>query len=191
VSELKSLIQKKTIQVMVIAILIIVMVVIFFSGNIKPNASDNISKTQSYKTNSSTNDYKADYETNIESRLEAILSNMKGVGKVKVLVTLETNGEIVPATDDNVDKTITNEKDKDNGERKVTQDSTDKKVVMENKQSGESSALILKEYKPKVKGVIVAAEGAEDAKIQYNICQAIEVALNIDASKVQVFEMKK
>ena len=43
-----------------------------------------------------TNNY-SDYSSLLEKKLEDILSQLKGVGKVKVMITLEDTTEVVPA----------------------------------------------------------------------------------------------
>ena len=61
---------------------------------------------------------------------------------------------------------------------------------MENK-NGQSAPLIVKTYKPKVVGVMVVAEGADDSKIKYEISQAVSNLYGLSLDKVNVYPMKK
>ena len=45
------------------------------------------------------------------------------------------------------------------------------------------------EKKPKIRGVIVVAEGASDIGVKLNLYNAVQTVLQVEASKVDVFEM--
>lgn len=47
-------------------------------------------------------------------------------------------------------------------------------------------ALIIKEKQPKVRGVIVIAEGAQDISIRNNILSAVMTLLDVTAEKVEI-----
>jgi stage III sporulation protein AG len=56
---------------------------------------------------------------------------------------------------------------------------------------GNNEPFILKTYKPKIVGVIVLAEGAENSKIKYELEQAVSKLYNLSLDKVNVYSMKK
>ncbi|WP_032121677.1 MULTISPECIES: stage III sporulation protein AG [Clostridium] len=130
------------------------------------------------------------YEQEQKSQLKYILTKIEGVGSVEVMMYFESGEEHVPALDMNNSTSTTQEKDTVGGSREIIQKNDGTKVVMSNK-GNENEPLILKTYKPKVTGIIIVAEGAEDKKVQYNITKAVSSFYNIPDNKVNVYSMKK
>ena len=52
--------------------------------------------------------------------------------------------------------------------------------------NGEEICNIIKEKQPKVRGVIVIAEGAQDISIRNNILSAVMTLLDVTAEKVEI-----
>ena len=121
----------------------------------------------------STSEFDASRE---QQELEAILSNIKGAGKVKVLITYETTTELVPAYDSN---TTTSES---NGTQNETQS--------QKPATGSDGTIVLTQRRPKILGIVVVAEGASNMNVKLMLSQAVQTSLGVSASKVEVFEMK-
>ena len=49
---------------------------------------------------------------------------------------------------------------------------------------------MLNEYYPKIKGVVIVADGAGDNQVKTDIYQAAKAVLNVSASRIEVFEGK-
>lgn len=130
------------------------------------------------------------YEEKQKTDLKNILKKMNGVGDVEVMMTFENGEEKVPAYDKNVQKSTTEETDTEGGKRVNNQDTDSSKIVMSTS-DGNNEPFILKTYKPKIIGVIVLAEGAENSKIKYEIEQAVSKLYNLSLDKVNVYSMKK
>ena len=122
----------------------------------------------------------------IEGRLKEILQKIKGSGEVEVMVTFELGPEIIPASNTVESKDTTEEKDANGGVRTVISESITQNLVTTNSTSG-NSPLVLKEIKPQVRGVIVVAEGAEDAEVKMQLYDAVKTVLQISGNKVQVY----
>jgi stage III sporulation protein AG len=142
---------------------------------------------QSVIKNKNNND---EYGKELEEKLESILSKIEGVGDVSVMITFDSSNEIVLAEDKKNNETITEEEDTQGGKRKITQFEKDYKILVLSEQGGRQEPMVLKEMNPKVKGVIVAAEGAEDTHIKANVFDAVKTVLGVPAYKVQVFQLK-
>lgn len=181
----KEIPNKKLIEILTIIIILIIMLVVLTSGVGKGTENTNVSS----KINILNKNDKADYKDQLENELEDTLSKIKGVGNVKAMVTLESGDEMVPAVNQKQDNTTTSEKDKEGGDREITQKSNETNTVIIDKQ-GDNSPVVLKYVKPKIKGVIVVAQGAGRPSVQLDISQAVQVALNLEADRVQVFDMK-
>ncbi|WP_426349436.1 stage III sporulation protein AG [Alloiococcus sp. CFN-8] len=130
------------------------------------------------------------YEEQQKNELQSILSKMKGVGEVEVMIYFESGEEQIPATENNNSNTYTEETDNQGGKRTNNQSSDGTSVVMQNQGNG-TSPFILKVNKPRITGVVVIAEGAEDTLIKYDIENAISRLYDLNLDKVYVYPMKK
>jgi len=130
------------------------------------------------------NNYMEDYAMLLERKLENILGEIKGVGKVKVMITLEETTEKIPAMNTTQNQEKTSEKDSQGGVREIIREDSSIQVVT---RGSEGNIIVLKEIKPKVKGVIVVAEGAENIEIKEELYQAVKTALGISGNKVEVY----
>ncbi|NBI06649.1 sporulation stage III protein AG [Senegalia massiliensis] len=131
--------------------------------------------------------YEEDYSNEIEIKLKKILSEMKGVGDVEVMVTLLETVENIPATNSTKNKEVTKENDSEGGTRDVMREESTEQIVM----NGDGGEMItIKEVKPEIKGVIIAAEGANDIRIKETIYNAVKTVLGISGNKVEVYVKK-
>lgn len=108
---------------------------------------------------------------NDDQRLEEILREIKGVRDVSVMVTFSGTVENNLAFEI---QSNTYEKGSDGYEETV-----DKKVIM-----AEDGPFISSKSYPKVKGVVVIAKGAQDAKVKADILDAVMTAYDIAPHKV-------
>jgi len=130
------------------------------------------------------------YEEKQKNDLKNILKKMNGVGDVEVMMSFENGEQKVPAYDKNSQKSTTEETDNEGGKRVNNQDTDGSKVVMTTS-DGNNEPFILTTYKPKLRGVIIIAEGAENSKTKYEIEQAVSKLYNLSLDKVNVYSMKK
>lgn len=138
-------------------------------------------------TSTSTSVESVDY-LDLENRVCDVLGQIKGAGRVKVMINFADSGEIVTATTSNTshDKTT----DKSGSGDRTTESKTDVTSPVIIEKNGEDSPLIVKEIAPEVLGVVVVAEGADKASVRINLLQAVQTLLRVDASKVEIFTMK-
>ena len=102
--------------VLFVIILIVTIVAINYIWNGDNNKSDTITNDASGKMLASeeniiTNDATTSSSDGIEEKLENILSNIKGVGEVKVLITYSQTSRVIPMYDEDTSSTITEETD--------------------------------------------------------------------------------
>jgi stage III sporulation protein AG len=131
-----------------------------------------------------------DYEQTAENKLKSVLEDIEGVGKVKVMLTIEGSEEQVPAVNINDSTSTTKEKDNTGGARETTQKNNGSTIVFAN-DGTKNQPLIIKTYKPKIVGVVVVAEGAKEKYIQLQVIQAVTRLYNLTPDKVSVYPMKK
>ncbi|MDI3310187.1 MAG: stage III sporulation protein AG [Thermoanaerobacterium sp.] len=176
----------KTIQDLTVIFIIGLIILIGASIFFKPKPTNKNSDKQMVEKQI-TND---DYASKLESELKEILSKIHGAGNVDVLVTLDSDDEVVAAMDTVQSETTTNEKDSNGGTRTTIQSETDNKIVTSQNNSGENQPMILKKVMPEVRGVVVVADGAKDPNVQYELMTSVETALGIPAYKVKVVSSK-
>ncbi|WP_294376301.1 stage III sporulation protein AG [uncultured Clostridium sp.] len=131
-----------------------------------------------------------EYEEKQKADLINILKKMNGVGDVDVMLTFESGEQKVPAYDTTAQKSTTEETDTQGGKRVNNQNNDNSKVVM-TQNDGKNEPFILTTYKPKIVGIVIVAEGAEDSKTKYEIEQAVSKLYNLSLEKVNVYSMKK
>lgn len=132
----------------------------------------------------------SDYETTEENKLKAVLEDIDGVGRVKVMLTIDGSEEQVPAVNINNSTSNTKEQDNNGGTRETTQKNDGSTIVLTN-EGDKNQPLIVKTNKPKIVGVCVVAEGAKERVVELKITQAVTRLYNIRPDKVSVYPMKK
>ncbi|WP_069649478.1 hypothetical protein [Caloranaerobacter ferrireducens] len=173
---------------LMIIIILGAIILIATSSLVEETSKKNVPKTVLYKESSiSQKNSKIieDYANTIEKKLEDILSKIKGVGEVKVMVTLEDTAERIPAINTTKTEEKTSEKDSKGGIREVFKQDYSEQVVTNG--NNNNALVIIKEVKPKVKGVIVVAEGADDLYIKEKLYNAVKTVLGISGNKVEIF----
>lgn len=125
-----------------------------------------------------------DYSEVLEKKLEYILSQISGVGKVKVMITLEDTSEKIPATNTTKNQETSKEEDSQGGSREILREDSSSQIITK---GSEGDLIVLKELKPEVKGVIVVAEGAENLEVQEKLYNAVKTVLAVPGNKVEIY----
>ena len=186
---------KKTIENLVIFIVILIITIIAINiiwKDDKNKGSSEYKDESKISSNTVSKNFKEvdNNADNIEEKLENILSQIEGVGKVKVLITYSKTSQIVPLYNEDNQATLTEETDKEGGTRKITE-KKEKKDIIYQESSGSKMPITQSITSPKIEGAVITAQGAENPNIKTNIIQAVEAVTGIATHKIQVFEMKK
>lgn len=157
--------------------------------------ADTIGKEGSGKSGSETGDGatltdEEIYAGNLEARLEELLSSMDGVGKVKVMVTLEASRELVVEKDVPSDMENVTEADSSGGTRESVSSAQQESTVYITDSDGTKMPYVVMTRVPPVEGVTVVAQGGGNGNVQKNITEVIEALFDIDAHKIRVVKMK-
>ena len=192
---------KKKIENLVFLVVIFIITVVIinyiWNGNSKSKktvtntAGKQLATTQSKSSTSPTNDSNNDSSGNeLEKRLETILSNINGVGSVKVFINYSESSETVAMYNENSKTSVTEETDTSGGVRKVEETDSQKEIVYQVDGSSKTP-IVQKTVEPKIEGAIVTAKGASNSNIKTSIIQAVEAATGLATHKIQVFEMSQ
>ncbi len=101
------------------------------------------------------------YKDTLEKQLEGIVSKIEGVGKVTVMITVDSTYSFEYVTDKSEKESET--------------------VIIGNKE-----ALISRIANPKISGVLVVCEGGDSVKIKEKVIGAVSTVLDIPYNKVYV-----
>ena len=158
---------KKKIENLVVFLILLIITIIAINiilGDNKNSNQNNNAQNSQYKqlaseVNNNYSNISSNSEYNLEKELEDILSNISGVGQVKVLVTYSQTSEIVPMYNENSTESTTQETDTNGGVRTIQQTDNSKEIIY------------------------------QEQSTKVNIIQAVEAVTGLPTHKVQVFEM--
>lgn len=169
---------KKKIENIVVLIIILIITIIaintIWNGDKKKNTTKQEQTTTLTKQLAvEENTKEAQKEENIQTELESILSNINGVGRVKVLVSYSESSQVVAMYNENSKNSQVEEKDSGGGTRVTTQEDIQKDVIYK-EENGQKVPITQKVISPKIEGAIVTAEGASSANVKNDIILAVE-----------------
>lgn len=156
----------KGIKIILIAAAIAIVIALYFASLSPQNTSLDIVSPQSTTKFSSSSEY-VDY---MENKLESVLSNVKGAGKVNVIITLSSGFEYTYAVEEEVRQTSSGT---------IT---TTKLVLVD------GQPVITDIKYPSIKGIVVVAKGAQDVKVKMDILTAIQTIVDDSQTQIQILE---
>lgn len=131
----------------------------------------------------------AEYENMYETQLAEILSAVIGVGEVEVMVNLESTPELVMEKNTRASSSTNQEVDKDKATRNQNDQSRDEQVVIIQGDK-QDQPVIVKTMKPRVRGVLVVAKGADNIQVKAWITEAVQKVLDVPVYKISILPKK-
>ncbi len=149
----------------------------------KPEKEDTFAEVSQSQT-----DDMAEYRDNLCEELGNMLASIEGVGKTKIMLTLDGTVRNIYATDNDIQQRETSRKN--SSDENADKQSTEKQscIVMRQK-DGSEQALTVGQLMPKIKGVLVVCEGGADPEICSRITKAVSAALDVTSSHICVTKM--
>lgn len=154
----------------IIIIVAFVLILLIFLSSIIPKSDHEIQKDVSTKANQNELE---EYREDVTAQILDLVSHIDGVGRAKVMVTLQNSEEILYEYDTKI-------KNDDNTTDKEQQ------VVIVDDENGNKNALIKTKKLPKIKGVVVVCDGALDIDVEYRVTNAIKTAFGLSSLDVCV-----
>ena len=114
------------------------------------------------------------------------MQKIAGVGKVEVLITYEDKGRVIVEKDESVSEELVQEADSGGGTRTTTTSKNEEKAVYGNSEN----PYVVLELSPKVKGVLVVAEGGGNLSVKKQIQETIEALFGLDTHKISIMKME-
>ncbi|KIL34326.1 stage III sporulation protein AG [Cohnella kolymensis] len=132
-----------------------------------------------------------DIETQFEGRLKDLLESMVGVGTTDVMVNVDSTEETIVQLNEKQMSEITDETDRNGARRHITNITKDGQVVLYDiSGDGKQSPIIVKKLKPRIRGVIVVAKGAENGTVHKLIAEAVSRGLDVPIHRISVVPRK-
>ncbi|NHC40028.1 stage III sporulation protein AG [Bacillus sp. MM2020_1] len=129
------------------------------------------------------------YEEKYENQLKKALQQMLGVNDVTVVVNIDATDKKVLEKNRVSKSQTTEETDRDGGQRKVQEASTDEQLVII--REGEKEVpIVVETKKPVIRGVLVVAKGAENIQVKKWIVEAVTRTLDVPSHRVAVMPKK-
>lgn len=105
-----------------------------------------------------------DWQEKMQKRLQEVLMKVEGVGQADVFITFENTGEKVVEKDENT-------------------------TVFSKDSKGNQMPYLTSEQYPKIKGVVVVAQGGDNPQVIRNIQEAVQALFQVEAHKIKVMKM--
>jgi stage III sporulation protein AG len=132
----------------------------------------------------------SDFQTRLERSLAGTLTQIAGVGEVRVLLTMDgPRREYLANQTKEVRTTV--ESDRAGVERQITEERTTTQYVLvaDDNRKGEQP-IVVQEGRPPIRGVLVIADGARDPRVRLDILRAVETVLGVPAHRIEVMPRK-
>ena len=123
-----------------------------------------------------------DYVTSMEHRLEEILSKIEGVGNADVMITLASSSEKIIEKD--VESRSSNSIS--DSEESSTNDMSEQSIYSNLTDS--EVPYVKQELSPVVEGVLVVADGGDNAIVKQNITEVVQALFGVDTHKIRVMK---
>ena len=126
----------------------------------------------------------------LEARLEEILSQMDGAGQVRVMISGRDNGEKIVEKDAPLQQS--NVQEEGEGSARTSSDETkEETTVYVRDADGGETPYVRQELSPNITGVLVLAEGGDNAVVEKNITDAVKALFGLEAHKIKVMKMQE
>lgn len=123
-----------------------------------------------------TDDMYQQYIASLEKETAELIASIDGAGRCRVMITLKDGNESVYARntqENNSDSSI----------------SRSDEYIFCDGESGDEPVLI-KQYFPRIQGIAVVCDGAEDTFVRESILQSLSSLYNVPVSKISVSKLK-
>ncbi len=118
-----------------------------------------------------------------EKRVEASLSQCSGVGRCKVIFSMDSGGTSVYEKE-------ARKSTRESESGVVLENNSDVKPSILSEGSGRESPLLVKEIYPKFRGAVVICDGANKKEVEVMVIESISALTGLSSDKISVVKMK-
>ena len=105
----------------------------------------------------------------MEQRMEEVLGKIDGVGKLRLMLTLQSGTRLTLAEDTQRD-----------------QDRTQREIVTLNRGSGNQEIVITKRFYPVYQGAVVVCQGADSSAVRLAITETVQALTGLPSDRIRV-----
>ncbi|MPM80884.1 hypothetical protein SDC9_127935 [bioreactor metagenome] len=127
-----------------------------------------------------------EYRTQLESELTELLSSIEGVSEISLMITLESAGENVYATEKRASVNLLSDSLSGSQKRVENQNDSEDSYIILKSADGSESAILVKQLQPVVKGAAIVCKGADNEIIRQKIIETTAIALDLTTNRVSV-----
>ena len=124
-------------------------------------------------------------DNDVEVRAANILSQINGAGQVEVMVTFKTATEHVVATEERTEEVESNNSGAVSQSRKQ-----EVSIVLTEDGKGNRTPIVLTQNTARVEGVVIVAEGGDQAVVKNALTSAAQALFDVPVHKIVVLKMK-
>lgn len=157
------------------------------AGDMSTRKKDTLKEVEN--TTDTESDTKDEYTKKLERQFESVLANASGVGRVKVMITLDTSSEKVTLSDPVYKNESVNETEADGSVKSQTNSESSPQTVFSEKDDVKDP-YVVKEIEPVIKGVLVVCEGGDNDSVKKEITSAAEVLFGLESHKIKVMKLE-
>lgn len=117
----------------------------------------------------------------MEERMEAILSEIEGAGKVRVMLEYAAGEKSIYQSD-------SEQEVRDDGVENETRTSV--RTVLASGENSRDAPVVVQKIYPTFRGALVVSEGADDGNVKLNLVTAVSSLTGLGADKITVIKMK-
>lgn len=173
-------------QLLLIFLVGLLLLVVAFPVSKKDSKAEKTIQETSSARNVQTN--LENYEEYLEKRLTNALESVDGVGRTEIVITLKSSGQKIVEKD----QSINNQSDSNTNEAGITNSSESKSSdgtsIYERQSDGTEIPYVSKELTPEIAGVLVVADGGDNAVVVKNITDAIRALFGVEAHKIKIMK---
>lgn len=129
------------------------------------------------------------YIADLEAKLTSLITGIEGVGEARVMVTLESGIEYVYAQEEKRNTDLTREGEATEAAKIYEKENVEQKYILVD-QNGKKQPLLKTQLQPKVQGVVIACEGADEILVENSLINVVTTALNIPTTRVCVVKIE-
>ena len=145
----------------------------FFGGREKEDTFAEVSESETYTVE--------EYRQGLCEELGNMLASIEGVGKTKIMLTIDGTVRNIYATDNDIQQRETSS-DKQSNEKQS--------CIVIRQNDGSEKALTIGQLMPKIKGVLVVCEGGDKEEVCIKVTEAVSAALDVTKSHICVSKLE-
>lgn len=133
-----------------------------------------------------------EYSDILTEKLEQIISQMDGVGKVQILLTMVNGVENIYVDEEKTSQTGENLgiARKEDPLGPVTSLQRERQVLVIRDNDGGENPVLVTQLEPKVSGVLVVCDGGNRETVVYQVTNAIKALLDVPTNRIHVMKRK-